>query len=335
MRITKEMLYKFATETVKQRRRSEPDLHAAYLMGSLLDDDPLLGGTTDIDLVLVHKYLAPAERETVFLTPEISLDILHKTQEDYAQPRQYRQDALIGYPLTYNHILLYDTDHWLEFLQSCVAADFHRPDNVLGRVHNMLSSARACWRSLHEMSSQSHLDWLDQFLKSLEFGANALTGLIGPPLTTRRFMLMLNQRLEELGTQDVWTSFCGLLGCLEDLDYKYKAWIDAFEQDLLFLSKIDTTPTHLAPCRHAYYSRGIRALIQSDDPCRLIWPLLRTWLDVQIFLPQPSPGLDGWQDLLRLLNLTEEVLDGKNRALDVFLDRVEALIEVWSDAYGF
>jgi len=77
MRITKALLHKLANDTIKQRKRSEPDLHAAYLMGSLLGDDPLLGGSTDIDLVLVHRYLAPVERETTALTPEVSLDILH------------------------------------------------------------------------------------------------------------------------------------------------------------------------------------------------------------------------------------------------------------------
>lgn len=35
MRITKDLLHKYAKETVKRRQRSELDLHAAYLKGSL------------------------------------------------------------------------------------------------------------------------------------------------------------------------------------------------------------------------------------------------------------------------------------------------------------
>ena len=35
MRITKDLLHKYAIETVKQRQRSEPDLHAVYLTGSV------------------------------------------------------------------------------------------------------------------------------------------------------------------------------------------------------------------------------------------------------------------------------------------------------------
>ncbi len=90
MRITNSMLHKFAQETVSQRVRTEPDLHAAYLTGSLLGESPLLGGTTDIDLVLVHKYQAPVEREVQALTPEVSLDIYHKTKIEYDEHRQFR-----------------------------------------------------------------------------------------------------------------------------------------------------------------------------------------------------------------------------------------------------
>ena len=98
MRITRDFLLKIARDTAAQRKRSEPDLQAVFLMGSVLEEEPLLGGTTDIDLMLVHKYFAPIERETLPLTPELSLDIYHKTLDDYAHLRKLRQDALLGYP---------------------------------------------------------------------------------------------------------------------------------------------------------------------------------------------------------------------------------------------
>ncbi len=335
MRITKALLHKFALDTIKARKRSEPDLHASYLMGSLLDDEPLLGGTTDIDLVLVHKYLAPVARETVALTPEISLDILHKTVADFEPARQFRQNALIGYPLTYNLVLLYDSNHWLEFTQSSVSAEFHRADNVLARVNTFSSSGRKLWQGLTEQDPDNYLEWLDLFLQALWFGANALAGLIGPPLTRRRFLLTLNQRLEDLGTPDMYHSLCGLLGCSEEIDIKYKGWIDAFENDLLYLTHSATAPPHLAACRQLYYVQGLNALARGDHPAYLVWPLLRTWLDIHLVLPKPSPGFDVWQDFIKTLNFTASVSSGKLKALDVALDRIEILIEAWANTYGF
>jgi hypothetical protein len=334
MRITRNLLHQFARDTIKQRKRSEPDLHAAYLMGSLLSEDPLLGGTTDIDLMLVHKYLAPVARETVALTPEISLDIYHKTQDDYQALREFRQDPWMGYPLTYNHILLFDTDHWFEFVQSCVTADFHRADNVMGRVNTFLSAARDHWRAIALTPPQSHLTWLDDYLNALSSGANAIAGLIGSPLSTRRFMNTFRQRLEELGTPEVMVGFCGLLGCSEIDDQCYTPWIEAFEHDLVHLTNEGTAPAHLSPCRQVYYVQGMRALAHSDEPSLTIWPLLRTWLDVHLTLPKISPSNALWQDMLKTLSLTEELTVDKADGLDAYLDTLEELIEAWGHTYG-
>jgi hypothetical protein len=334
MRITKNLLLKFAKDTVNQRKRSEPDLHAAYLMGSLLEDDPLLGGTTDIDLVLVHKYLAPTKRETTALTPEVSLDIYHKVQDEYVQLREFRQDPWMGYPLTNNHILLFDTAHWLEYAQSCVTADFHRTDNVLARVTVFLNSARDGWRDLNEITPNNHLAWLAQYLDTLEMGANAIAGLIGPPLTTRRFMITLKQRLETLGVPEVWAGFYGLLGCANIQDVSVEDWVNAFEQDLIELVESSTSPEHLSAPRHAYYVQGIRALANGDDPTSTVWPMLRTWLDVHLSLPEASSRIESWDSFLAALKLTDETSEIKTEALDAYLDSLEVLIESWAHTYG-
>jgi len=303
-------------------------------MGSVLTENPLLGGTTDIDLVLVHKYLAPAQRETVALTPEISLDILHKTLEDYRNLRQFRQDPWMGYPLTFNHILLYDTDHWLEFAQSSVTAEFHRSDNVLARVNTFLASARNRWRALIN-PPQTHIAWLDQYLEVLSLAANAISGLNGPPLATRRFMISLTRRLEALGIPEVGLGFRGLLGCSAILELPYTRWIDAFEQDLIHLTETASPPPDLSPCRHVYYTDSFRALALGEDPTYVVWPLLRTWIDVQLALPKTSPGYEIWQNAIEMLSLTEDVTQEKIDALDAYLDNIEVLIESWSSSYGF
>lgn len=335
MRITKNLLHKFASETVKQRKRSEPDLHAAYIMGSILSDQPLLGGTTDIDLMLVHRYLAPTPRETVAITPEISLDIFHKTREDYEPVRQFRQDPWIGYPLTYNHILLFDTDHWLEYIQSSITAEFHREDNVVARVNVFLSAARDHWRTMMTAPPQEHLDWLDQFLHALEMGANAISGLIGPPLTERRFMMTFTQRLDNLGIPDVRTGFCGLLGCKNLSNEHYAPWINSFEQDLIHLAEKPNHPPHLSIPRLGYYVQAFRALADSDDPALLSWPLLRTWLDIQLAEDGKSPGNEAWQAFLETLQLTEDTSEEKTEALDSYLDHLDVLIESWADRYAY
>jgi hypothetical protein len=334
MRITQDLLHKFARETVKMRKRSEPDLHAAYLTGSLLDNEPLLGGATDIDLVLIHKYRVPVERETEGITPEVSLDIVHKLKENFDQYRSLRQDPWMGYPLTNYQSLLFDTDHWLEFIQSSVAAEFQRPDNVLARVNRLLDTAREGWFTLMQTPSQTHLEWLLRYLEILALAANAVSGLIGPPLTTRRFLMTFSERVNNLGVPKALAGFYGLLGHSKDQDVKLREWINAFEADLTYLTETAVPPAHLASCRHAYYLNGIRAIAESNSPEQAVWPLLKNWTDVNLVAKQPTSGKEIWDLCLETLQLSEDNIDQKTEALDAYLDNTEIIIEAWADTYG-
>ena len=49
MRITRDSLLRIVQDTVAQRTRADRSLLAIYLCGSLLEEDFLLGGTTDLD----------------------------------------------------------------------------------------------------------------------------------------------------------------------------------------------------------------------------------------------------------------------------------------------
>jgi len=336
MRFTQDLLHKFANESVKQRQRDEPDLHAAYLTGSLLSDQPLLGSTTDIDIVLVHKYQTPVERETKALTQEVSLDIVHKKLEDYEHYRQLRQDPWMGYPLTRYHILLFDTDHWLEFLQASINANFLKPENILARVNTLSNAARETWFELIQSNFETHLSWLNRYMESLAMAANAVCGLIGSPLTTRRFLLTFNERVKALGVPHLLAGFTGLLGfsAEEETENSLSEWVDSLELDYVNLQETSNLPPHLSRCRQAYYMNAIRALIQSGDPKQALWPILRIWLDIQLLAGQSSQNSQVWENCLSKLNLTEMQTSHKAEALDAYLDTIEVVIESWSTAYG-
>lgn len=334
MRITQELLYKIARDTVKARKRSEPDILAAYLIGSVLTDEPLLGGTTDIDLVLVHKYQVPVERETVAVTREVSLDILHKRKDDFDHHRTLRQDPWLGYPLTYNHISLADTDHWLEFIQAGVTAEFHRSDNVLVRVRGMLNEAREGWLALNQNVFSDHEAWLQQYLSILASAANAVTGLIGPPLTTRRFLLSFTEQIETLGVPKLQAGLYGLLGISKAIEKKLPKWTDALQADLSQLPESSSIPVQFAPCRHAYYLNAIRAMVDSGETEAALWPLLEVWLAARQAIPNPDENQKTWTDCLQTLHLVEEHQSQKTTAMDSYLDTIDQVMEDWNNLYG-
>ncbi len=334
MRITHDFLHKIAQGTIKQRQRSEPDLLAAYLTGSILDEEPLLGGTTDVDLILVHKYKIPVGRETLPITPEVSLDIFHKLRDDYDQHKQLRHDPWMGYPLTRNHILLFDTDHWLEFIQAGVSAQFHQVDNVLVRVSKLSGAAREGWFKLLNISTVDHLCWLDQYLKILSLAANAVIGLNSRPLTTRRFLMDLAARTETLGVPRIFAGFSGLLGLHAAPPEALPEWRSALEKDLDDLVARGTAPVHLSACRHAYYLNAIQSLAEGGQADGAIWPLLRIWLDAKMAGQGQMASGQPWQSLIDTLKLGPDEADTKADALDAYLDTVEIVIETWAEEFG-
>lgn len=118
MQINSEMLIKTARNFVAKRLRQPNDIVAVYLTGSVTGEEPLLGGTTDIDLVFIHKEYPCQSREVLRVTYEISLDIEHHHQSFYTYHRRLRQNSWIGFPLCNHDNILHDTDHWLEFIQA-------------------------------------------------------------------------------------------------------------------------------------------------------------------------------------------------------------------------
>ncbi len=65
MRINRETLMRIVSETIEERSRNDRNLVSVYLCGTLLDEDYLLGGAADVDLVFIHIDEAVEEREIV------------------------------------------------------------------------------------------------------------------------------------------------------------------------------------------------------------------------------------------------------------------------------
>ena len=63
MKLTKDLLIRFAKTHVAERLQKKPRPLCIYLTGSVCTEDFLLGGCTDIDLVCIHNIQPAVERE--------------------------------------------------------------------------------------------------------------------------------------------------------------------------------------------------------------------------------------------------------------------------------
>ena len=333
MRITRETLLKIAKDTVTQQVRARHDLASVFLIGSLLSDDPLLGGTTDIDLIFIHDRQPEEPREIVRMSPEITLDIAHHSQTDYNQPRHLRLHPWIGPAIRDSHIVFYDTQHWFEFTQASVSSQFYLPENVYGRAQPSAAQARQIWLGLQTNHAEPGLD-IFNYLQAVELASNAVSGLTGSPLTERRFLVNFPERARAINQAGLVRSLLDLLGADQADPDHIKAWLPAWQEAYLAIQGQSGCPIRLHSERLLYYEKALETLLSSDMPAAALWPLLYTWADIIHCLPNNPKLLADWQKVCQQLHLDLDHFEEKLSLLDTYLDTVDEILDSWAKSNG-
>jgi hypothetical protein len=330
MRITREMLIRIAKETAQKRALSDPGLVAAYLTGSLRSENPFLGNSTDIDIVLVHTGKTKIRREIVPLTPEIHLDIIHNPRSEYEKPKELRTNPWLG-PELYDPLPLYGTQHFFEFVQAGVRAGYDEPANVLRRARRNAEHARQVWSGL-QISQEIGPDRLLSYLKSVNHAANAIALLKGGPLSERRFMFQFQERAAAAEAPGLANGLLGLLGgnqvdtaTLGDLPTEWeKTFVEASSRN-----QVDAS---IAAPRLAYYKQAFQTMLAGEFPHTVLWPLIHTWTLSAAALP--SADQSSWQAACETFGLTGEPFNERLEGLDHFLDSIEEILENMAASQG-
>jgi hypothetical protein len=332
MRITPELLHKIARDTVAQRTRSDRDILAVYLHGSLLEDEPLLGGTADIDLFFIHHEKIEGTREIVRLTDEVHLDITHHVRDDYRWARSLRLHPWLG-PTMFNCKILFDPQHFLDFTQASVRGQFNQPDNVIGRARGQAEHARQIWYTLHDLTTEPSEVEINLYLRSISYAVNAVASLSGMPLTERRFLVRFPARAEAVRHAGLYPGLQGLLGA-PNVDAQVLAdWLPQWATAYQAVPRQAVT-ARLHPDRFYYYQRGINSLINGQQPHNALWPLLRLWTQVAQVLPPEAAPLQDWKEACQQLGIYGTAFRERVAALDAYLDTVEEILDDWAHANG-
>ncbi len=332
MRINRETLIKVAQEHITQRLRSDRGLLAAYMSGSMNEDEYLIGGTTDIDLFLVHADAVSTTREIIPLTDDVHLDIAHHFQRDYRQTRQLRIHPWLG-PTLKNCKILYDPQHFLDFTQASVRGQYDRSDHVMERVRGLYSTARQIWTSLQLSSSSNSPEEILSYLKALANAANSVAGLSGPPLTERRFLVRFEGRARVVNRPGLYPGLLGLLGApLVDVP-TLKSWLSGFNSIYAAVPEAGRPP-RLHPARGRYYLRAFEDFLDSSQPMVALWPLLRTWTLAASLLPVGSALRGDWEGAVSRLGLLGDAFQTRLAGLDAYLDLVDETLEEWGRRSG-
>ena len=341
MRITRDTLLKIARDTAADRIRVSRRVVCIYLTGSCLSEDPLLGGTADIDLVIIEDGQPLQAREVIRLNDEISLDINHYAQEDFLHPRSLRVDPWLG-PILYNKpLVLHDSNHWFDYIQASTGSQFLQPDNILARARNQASAARQKWISLglggSPDPSSDPARRIYAFYQALEYAGNAIASLSGVPLSERRFLLQLPQKAAATGKPEqpaLATSLLALASVTSAVhDADWQSWTAVWDAALIAVGKTESCPPRLLPARRAYYTRAAAAL-WSDHPAAAFWILMRTFSLAAAHLPAGSESRAALETVSSAVGLDEAHFDARLDDLDQLLDQVEEMLDGWAHRNG-
>ena len=335
MRVTRESLIKIARETAQERAYNTKEIIAAYLTGSLANEeiDPILGGTADIDIIFVHKEEPKHRREFVKLTPDFHVDISHRAKGEFKRPRELRLDPWLGWEM-YDPQLLYEREKFFEFVQAGLRAgfEFNAPAPALQRSRQLLSHGRGIWRDLLEVTDMVTPKDVAKYMKSLYHAVNAVAELSGPPLQERRLMLEFAGRAETAQRPGMDAALVGLMGASELGTEMIRSWIPDWKLAFESASESSRVDPRINHARMNYYEKAILAMLDGEKPRAALWPLLQTWTLAADVLPELAGS--SWRSACGQLGLTAVSIEERVDALDHFLDEVEALLDDLSAQYG-
>jgi hypothetical protein len=333
MRVTRESLIRIAKETAQERAYNNKNIIAAYLTGSLLSEQPLLGGVTDIDIVLVTATQAPMTREIVALTPDFHLDISYRAKADYSPPRELRVNPWLGYEI-YDPMLLYESQRFFDFTQASVRGgfEFHEPSLVLERCRKLLDHGRKIWFDLMNVGEKSGPKEVAKYLKSLYHAVNVIAELNGPPLPERRLLLLFPSLAKQANRPGLSVGVLGLLGA-NNLDAPtLESWLPEWESMFKAAFETGKADVRIHTARLNYYKKCFESMLAGDDPTVMLWPLLTTWTHAAVALPENS--IDPWHLARTKLGLAGIGFVERVEGLDHFLDELDILLDEIAAANG-
>lgn len=344
MLITQDLLIAITKDYLNRLFRQKNDIVAAYLTGSVLSEQALIGGSTDIDLVLVHKEDPPVAREIRRIKSNISFDIVHHHQSLYTFHRRMRQDAWLGYALRNHDGIIFDTDHWLEYIQAGVDSQFDSPENTYARAAKFADEARRQWFELDDDDEFPFSDWLGIFFKSVGDASNAIAALSGPGLTQRRFMLDFPARAEAVNQLALVGDLARLIGNESISEAFYEKWRPVWEFWLEECGQSPDCPPNLHKARKAYFLDSCDTLANSGNLHAVLWPMLETWRQIEICLrensdsgnddPEIKNASSDWLSFAKDIGFEPSQKEAKTKELGHYIEKVQQTLENYKRDFG-
>ncbi len=326
MRITRDNLLNLGRENAAKLAAKDRGLVCIYMTGSLLKEQPFIGGVTDIDLVCVHDRPITASREIVRINADVHLDIAHYVIEDFSPARKLRLDPWIGSAFELGAVSLQDSTHWFDQTRSTAISQFWLPANISARSRVFLTSARQNWQALVDGTLPQGMKRTQAFLNAIRETANATAVVTGMPLTVRRLFLDLPERAGKVNIPDLTGNLVQLFSSDVVTDDQWTPWLESLSSAFEALKEVKTVPPSIHPNRWNYFEKAIYAMAE-ERPAAALWVLLDVWTMAAANLPKSEQPYKEWMSFCQQLKLDNKNMPVRLEGLDAALDQVEEVVD--------
>ncbi len=329
MRLTRRRLRLWAEQYVAEKRR-DLNLLAVYLTGSLLDEEPLFGGTTDIDIVCVYNLTPERQAEVRPLPGGVHLDIRHWARERLEPPRKLRHDPWLGHEVYYAQPL-YDPQHFLDFVQSGARSRFHQPEVAAARAWVLLERGRDAWARLGTAADPLAPAQVRAYVDAVYAAMHIPATLHGRVLPWRRAAWLWRDEAAKAGHPEWVAAWLRALAAPGLDAAALGAALEPWDAAWQVAHTVDPVAFH--PARAHYYRAGIAALLEREPATQALLLLLRTWSQaLEAAAPARPEVLSPWTETLTAWGWADA--QPRLDALDQWLDSLEAFLEAWAQARG-
>jgi hypothetical protein len=166
------------------------------------------------------------------------------------------------------------------------------------------------------------------YLKALRDTGNAPAVLSGTPLTPRRFVLELPERIDKLDIPEFTGAFISQFSNDSVVPEQMDKWLSQWQASYDAIKGQKEIPVNLVPSRRNYYEKAI-TVMAPDHPAAALWLLLITWTELAVLLPKTESLYKEYQACVRTLGLDSKNMAGRRAGLDTLIDMVENNIDRW------
>jgi hypothetical protein len=186
--------------------------------------------------------------------------------------------------------------------------------------------ARQRWMECFSGTHKPGVFTLRAYLRSIEDASNALSCLVGLPLSERRMFTQFSMRAQGAGLPTLPGFLAELVTSPAVTDEAWQTWYAQWKNCLTQVSAQENCPIELSSPRHSYLLHAALSTWEKT-PAGAIWLILKNWTDAAFILPKDSPLLEQFSGMCSQLELSPEHYNERISALDRFLEEVEAFFD--------